>query len=272
MKKTALSLITAAVLGLSGVTAQAAQVFQITETSVAGANANVLTADKLNGAYSERLTINPDLTFDTQAFGSFTAFRLGADGVDSQLGNRAANEAISGANLYQMYFTFDSSGSFNPANGSFTGLTGSFNLYLDPTRDTTLALGATGTDAITVGDGNSDDYLIASASNLTFAFGRPDSLAGAFDLFWDDFTASPEGALYFTAPNPFYLHVNVDGDFDEFTPNLATYVPGTTQSFFVRGDVSAVFNDVPEPSALALAGLALLGLGAASRRRKTPKV
>lgn len=268
MKKTALSLVAAAALGLSSVAVQAAQVFQVNEGSVAGANANVLSADKLNGAYSERLTINADLSFDTQAFGSFTAYRLGANGVDAQLGNQTNNEGISGANLYQMYFTFSSSGSFNPGNGSFTGSSGSFNLYLDPTRDTTPGLGTTGTDPITISDANADDYLIATATNLTYAFGNPSDIAGAFDLFWDDFQRTLAGEAYFTLPTDFYLRVNVDGDFDEFTPALANYIPGTTQDFFVRGDVSAVF-DVPEPGSLALVGFALAGLGLSARRRKS---
>lgn len=271
MKKTALSLIAAAMLGLSGVAAQAAQVFQVNEDRVPGANAEIVTADLLNGGYTEKLTINDDFSFSTQAWGTFNSFRLAGADVDSQLGSRILGAAEGIPQLYRMYFTFDSTGQYNPLDGSFTGANGSFKLFIDADRNTDLTLGADGTVPVTIGGAVGDDFQIAFANNLTFAFGRPDSLAGAFDLFWDDFTRTPEGEEYFISPTNFYLRVNVDGDFNSFAPDLSTYViGGGAQTFDVAGDVSAVFN-VPEPSALALAGLALLGLGLASRRRKAPK-
>ena len=257
MKKHLLSLATAAFLGLSGAAASAAPAlldFTVDEGSVPGAAPNSLVADKLNGGYNEILTINLDATFDTQAYANIGQF-FGNDGgstVGSQIG-----AGIGAPNQYGMYALFSSSGTF--AGSTFTGTSGSFNLYIDPNSDTSLALGADGTTPVAVGN-NADDYLIAFTTSLTSAIGILGN-PGAFDLWFDDFQLTALGSTYFTSPDPFYLVVNVDGDFDNFNPVLG-------QSFNVVGDVSAVFA-VPEPGSLALIGLALAGLSFGARRRKS---
>lgn len=255
MKKHLLSLATATFLGLSGAAASAAPAlldFTVDEGSVPGAAPNVLVADKLNGGYNEILTINPDSSFNTQAYANIGQFfgNDGADTIGSQLGS-----GIGAPNQYRMYALFSSAGTF--AGGTFTGTSGSFDLYIDADSNTTLGLGADGVSPITVGN-NADDYRIAFTTSLTSAIGIVGN-PGAFDLFFSDFQLTADGMNYFTSPDPFYLLVNVDGDFDNFNP-----VPG--QSFNVVGDVSAVFA-VPEPGSLALVGLALAGLGLSARRR-----
>jgi hypothetical protein len=276
MKKTLVSLALAGAMMSGPAFAEIYQDFTIDEGSVPGAFDNVFVADKFNGSYSEIYTIydtdgNPatsGLSFVTEAYADFTAL-LSDDGsvnTSNQLGSSPFND-----NLYEIYALFDASGTVGVSGGGdilFNGQAGSFELYIDPNADTTKALGADGFSAVAL-DFTADDYLIASSTDLLSlknVIGNP----GAFDLWFDSFTLTVEGADYFIEPDPFYLVTNVDGDFDNITVADIQASLAATGSFTtdVTGDVSAVFP-VPVPGTLALLGLGIFGLGAANRRRKS---
>lgn len=275
MKKALLSLAITAMLGLAAGTASANEVFTVDENSVPGVGvANSFDADLINGSYRERLSIyaGAPLTFATNAFANFTSFVF--NGVpQSNTGDQYLGSA--GAAGYSMYALFSATGVVG--TNTFTGQTGTATLWIDPERDTTKALGLTGSDPITIGLGG-DDYMIASTSSFVSGFGIFAANTGAFDLIFKDFllttgdsngiggtptaaAGAQNGDLYFTDPRPFHLRINIDGDFNE--PSFTSLAPQTMQ-----GDLSLVF-ETPEPGSLALMGLALAGLGMAQRRRKS---
>jgi hypothetical protein len=219
--------------------------FQIDETPYGG---EVITADKLNGGYKEIINFDGDGNFTATAFASMNQL-FGNEG-----GDNLGSASVIGAN-YSLYATFSASGSVQTpgVDGSISSLSadnGSFQLYIDPDRDTTAA------DADLSLSGTADDMLLGESVNLGQNVGLLYGFGGVFDFMFSDFELTEMGDSYFVSPAPFYMYVNVDGDFDTFP------LEGEQR---LTGDVSAVF--VPEPSTLAVLGLGLLGLGATSRRK-----
>lgn len=272
MKKLLSAVALAAIVAVSSTPALAAGnflEFTIDETSVPGTGVipglanSALVADKMNGGFSEYITIAGGL-FTAKAYASIGQY-FSTEGTVLETSLLSGNELVGG---YRIYALFNSSGTVSGLD--FTADTLSLELYIDSDSNTTFA-GVDGNTAITLGNAG-DDYKVAfSNAILGVGTGTLSSAPGAYNFDFQNlqltsgdnnafFAGNQNGEAYFVAPRPFHFIVQVNGDNDQATP-----LGGGT--FLVTGDVSAVFK-APEPGSLALVGTLLAGLGLATRRRK----
>ncbi|MDY0747227.1 flocculation-associated PEP-CTERM protein PepA [Paucibacter sp. R3-3] len=266
MKKTLASLALVAV-AFASTSAMADQVpFTVNETGIPGVSnwdtivgaTGSFTANNMGGKYDEQVGLNGDGTFSASAIGTFAAYYNNATQIGSDKSALGAPESLGG---YKLYAVFTASGNAT-SNTTFAGTSGTLNIYVDTGSNTSCSITSFTTAATCAGNG--DDLLVGTS---TTSYGTGDLVGppGAFNIYFSNFALTSFGQTYWTGIDTLQFTLQTNGDIDIVTPDPTT---GGLPPYSIHGDFSANFASVvPEPASLALVGVALLGLGAVTRRR-----
>ncbi len=213
-------------------------------------------ANNIGGEYNEALSLTSATDFDVSIQFSSASFSL-----KDTLGNTNYNAGETGLGFnYGLYALFTGSGTYSGSPATFIlNPGGSLKFYLDPSNNTKFTQAASG--SVEYGRLNFVDDLLLSTgvgiNGIGFNAGGP-NLFGAFGQ-TTSFNLTADGLTHFIDPIPFYDVSFQSGQFEGFP-----VVAGTTT--YLTGTLNAVF--VPEPSAIALTGIALLALGFVGRSRR----
>lgn len=225
-------------------------------------SASSFTADKITGNYTEVVTFGAT-TFDVSILWNAGQF-VQNDGTTALSGGTTGLGDSTG---YNMYALFQGTGTFgiSGSTASFSLSSGSLDLYVDPSSDTTFTAPVVGSNPWTTGS-SGDDVAMATggvvAGSGTLNTGCSGGInCGSFGQTTTFVLTSPDGTSFFVSPVPFYNLSFQSGQFNNFT------VAGTQT---INGSMDAVFT-VPEPGTVALLGVGLLGMGLTMKRNRTRK-
>lgn len=247
--------------------ALAEPLFQMQEGAVGAPTCtNLFTADRFTFGFNSRIiqTITggslagADDPFTQVGFLNKASFELGAgNALQTQLN-------AFGDGGYKIYGVFTITGEADPLG--VDGILATANsltmtLFLDPDADTTLAFD--GSNNVTVGGNTGDDGALATFTMIAAEAHIFGGLAnGDYDSLLN-MTLTPLGASFFVDPDPFYNIENFGGNIQtlsgaSLTDSFVAIATGAGVELFL----------IPEPGMLSLFGLAILGMGAISRRQR----
>lgn len=265
---------TAAALSVSA--AGAAGVFTVSPSGIGFTSTlDPFDSDYIAGNYSEVVT----LTGATATTGTFsysllwraTEFDLAGNPVDDLVNGTSKSTGLN--DNYVLYATLKGTGSY-----SASGTTVTFSPTLGATLTLNAKAGASlgaitaptdGTGNYTFTNANPDKPLITGstiqAEGTLKACSGTD--CGSFGTITTAALVSPNGDNYFTGPRPFFDLTFEAGNFNAYWLTGGLPAAGGVFTTSLGGGAQVTFDYVPEPSALALVGLALVAAGVAGRRR-----
>jgi len=292
LRKKLVSAAVGSALALAASAAIAAPTFTInplalgnTTPALVGLGEAPFVADFIGGVSSELARFPTASTTTGAGYLLFTSFNLNSNPV---------SPLTTSLNLdYKLYATFQLAGTLASGpggqppgpNSSYTLTQADFQVYADTDTDTTFTpASGVGAGSEAVVTQNTPDILLAVGSLIEGTAGI-NALGGAFVNVIDTFTVctgpgtgslggiivpvpgctSGVGSSFFQAPVPFYNLVF--GEFNNTTQGLDPTTGGDLAINSATGGVDFNRAAVPEPSSLALLGIAFAGLGFASRRK-----
>lgn len=270
LPKVLLAACAVAAAALASSPASAEPIFTVQEGVIDGSLPQFVTADRITFGYTAKIiqTIGggsltgSDDPFVENGFLSKGSFELGAgNAVASQLN---ANVLAFGYGIYGVFkITGEADPGATPGTIHATFQTATLTLFADPNQDTTKGFDAF--NEVLLGN-TVDDKALANLSLIVGEANVKGGLAnGDFDSFLN-FVLTPFGQTFFVSPNPFFGIENFGGN----TQTITGADPTLSNNFVADATGAGVelFLAVPEPATLSIVGLALLGMGAVTRRQK----
>lgn len=263
--------ILALVIGLGAVSSSqvnaAGGVFSV-DPSAIGAEGNIFTADFLSGVSSGLVVLDAATQTATETgFMEFTGAQLNGSSI---FGNGGLNVN------YQLYATFSlttalTSGVFGQTGSTYAITSLTYSIFANSDlANLTVFTAAAAFNAPSITDNGAADLLIGSGSLITGTAVITDLGGVALNSIGTYENTNPIGNAFFFSPDPFFtlafteFNNTTQGIAFDYT-NADGCLAGTCKIQLTNLSGGVDFNNVPEPSVLALMGIGLLGF--ASKRK-----